>query len=769
MKPEFDESTIRALATDQSFYRGQDYFEGGMARGLVLEGDAYKAYVQGTRRYTVRVWEESGEIETSCSCPYDWGGACKHVVAVMLAVLRQEEGGEGFKQMPETQVKAAIPVDELLESLSIDKLRAFLRRQIDEAPQLAENLQIFAQGPQETERTVEEYATEIAAALEEGDYVDPDEYEHYYYAGEREFDEDDSDSVEEILRPFLDTARRYQEQGNWIENTKIQEAVAHACGRMVGDGSGDYEDVFDEDEEEDDEDYYDEDEFDDEEGDEEGEDESDEDEDFADEDSDEDDSDEDEFGDDEDEYEDEGVPEFVWGECHRQAEKALERWSEALGGATPQREKWKRLECLAIFLVQPPCHFNPDVWEKVFGTAVTGAREAKKVLDLLEKQQGKGLEGDAEKVGVLLHLLDLSGDAERFLKVGKRATRQLPHLALAVGEKLVELDRKAEAVGVAEKTLAKTGRDPYSFDYYGTRQSLLRFLVRTYDRRKDYKKLVTRAEELFFATQDFDDYLTARDLLRTKGEREEWIQEVKEKGTAAALLEILPAEERWEDLLKSARKHRREAEFSRMMELLQERFPRECFKLYRQVVLEVADSGADRHVYRQVADHARRLQKIPGHEEAFGELMAELVETYSRRSGLMRELGALAELGKEWRGRARKARFEKVKPAQLKKMGLDELIEICPVGGEEDMEKLRGQRSSWQRSSAALVWAILIKEGRKLDAAEISEAIAAYRGCQLQSAGSQRSNGLRMLQALGYVEVERQGNRLGEVRLLKKK
>lgn len=756
MKSEFDESTIRALASGQSFYRGQDYFEGGLVRGLVLEGDAYKAYVQGTRRYTVRVWEEDGEIETSCTCPYDWGGACKHVVAVMLAVLSQDGGGKGLKQVPGPPTRAAVPVDLLLESMSVDQLRAFVRLQAAESPQLAENLQIFSQGAEETERTVEEYEAEITAVLEDGDYVDPYEYEHYYYAGEREFDEDETDTVEGILQPFLDTARRYQDQGNWIENAKIQEAVARACGRMVGEGPGDYGDEFDDADEEDD----DEDEFD-------GEEEDDADEDDEDEDYDEFDDEEDEN--DEDEDEDERVPEYVWDECHTQAEKALKRWGEALGGAAPQEEKSTRLERLAAFLVQPPCHFNPDVWEKVFRTAVTGIEEAKQVLDLLEKQQGKNLERDPGKAGVFLHLLDLSGDAERFLKVGKKAIRELPHLALAVGEKLVEMGRKAEAIDVAEKTLAKTGRDPYSFDYYGTRQSLLRFLVRTYDRRKDYKKLVTRARELFFATQEFDDYVAARDLLRTEGEREEWIQEVKEKGSAAALIEILPAEERWEDLLKSARKHRREAEFPRMVELLQERFPKECFKLYRQVVLEVADGGADRHVYRQVADHARRLQKIPGHEEAFGEAMAGLVEKYSRRSGLMRELGELAELGKEWRGRARQARFEKVKPAQLKKMGLDELIEICPVGGEEDMEKLRGQRSTWQRGSAALVWAILVEKGGKMDAAEISEAIAEYRGCQLQSAGSQRSNGLRMLGALGYVGVERQGNRLGEVKLLKKK
>lgn len=45
--PDFDESTIRALATDASYYRGEEYYEFGAVRNLVLEGDGYGAQVYG--------------------------------------------------------------------------------------------------------------------------------------------------------------------------------------------------------------------------------------------------------------------------------------------------------------------------------------------------------------------------------------------------------------------------------------------------------------------------------------------------------------------------------------------------------------------------------------------------------------------------------------------------------------------------------------------------------------------------------------------------
>ena len=53
-----------------------------------------------------------------------------------------------------------------------------------------------------------------------------------------------------------------------------------------------------------------------------------------------------------------------------------------------------------------------------------------------------------------------------------------------------------------------------------------------------------------------------------------------------------------------------------------------------------------------------------------------------------------------------------------------------------------------------------------MDAAAITEAIAAHRKLGSPSAAAIRSNGLRLLEDLACVSIDREGNRLRRVRLL---
>lgn len=201
--PEFDEKVIRDLATEMSYDRGEEYANYGAVRNLVLAGETYRAHVYGTHRYTVRVWDKSGDIGSSCTCPYDWGGICKHIVAVMLSVLEQQELGQAVKAVDQPvalDADASVQVDDLLASLSHEQLQAFIRLQAGEFPKLIDNLQIFAQGAVESDKTVEAYTAEIAAALADGSfqnpYADADEYSYY---NDDDDDDDEYDTVEEVL------------------------------------------------------------------------------------------------------------------------------------------------------------------------------------------------------------------------------------------------------------------------------------------------------------------------------------------------------------------------------------------------------------------------------------------------------------------------------------------------------------------------------------------------------------------------------------------
>jgi uncharacterized Zn finger protein len=89
-----DENAVRALATAESFARGRDYVRHGAVLTLERRGDELIAEVEGSEYtpYVVTVELLDNNVATTqCSCAYDWGGACKHVVAVLLKYIAAPE------------------------------------------------------------------------------------------------------------------------------------------------------------------------------------------------------------------------------------------------------------------------------------------------------------------------------------------------------------------------------------------------------------------------------------------------------------------------------------------------------------------------------------------------------------------------------------------------------------------------------------------------------------------------------------------------------
>jgi uncharacterized Zn finger protein len=77
---------IKALCTETSFVRGLKYFQMGNVTDLEQFGNKITATVEGTRDYTVTIRTDIKTITATCTCPYDWGGYCKHIVATLIAL-----------------------------------------------------------------------------------------------------------------------------------------------------------------------------------------------------------------------------------------------------------------------------------------------------------------------------------------------------------------------------------------------------------------------------------------------------------------------------------------------------------------------------------------------------------------------------------------------------------------------------------------------------------------------------------------------------------
>lgn len=126
--PKLTESIIQALATPESFQRGREYYEAGAIFNAALQGDVLLGECEGNSApsYQVRVqFDSAGIREAECTCPYEWGGYCKHVVALLLAYLHD-------RKRFTVRSKPA----ELLADLDRDDLVALLDKLLKEQPEL---------------------------------------------------------------------------------------------------------------------------------------------------------------------------------------------------------------------------------------------------------------------------------------------------------------------------------------------------------------------------------------------------------------------------------------------------------------------------------------------------------------------------------------------------------------------------------------------------------------------------------------------------------
>ena len=131
------ETSLRRQVNDKSWSRGQSYYKSGSVANVVCRGDNIQAQVEGTDYEPYRVSlqvDPDGVKSAICSCPYDWGGWCKHIAAVGMLCCRDPK-----------KVRVATPVEELLSSLGVADLRDLILELVAEEPGLLDRVEAFTQ------------------------------------------------------------------------------------------------------------------------------------------------------------------------------------------------------------------------------------------------------------------------------------------------------------------------------------------------------------------------------------------------------------------------------------------------------------------------------------------------------------------------------------------------------------------------------------------------------------------------------------------------
>ena len=242
-------------ANSTSFARGKSYESS--VRKLKKDGDTYTAKVDGSETYKVEVTESPNSISTNCTCPYNFDGICKHIVAVGLNILsgnfKEAKTMEIMEEFTpplqnEEPIDAANFYQKEFEKAKKDKQEAFLRLAFARDTALCRQFLTYIRPPAPTPSLdvladITELSNEIAARIMEIDSEEylADEQEDYYGRGRGRYDYGDYDDEAEaydtdaidaevlrLLEPYGKTALEYLEKGQFLDSVRVLLAIYEA-------------------------------------------------------------------------------------------------------------------------------------------------------------------------------------------------------------------------------------------------------------------------------------------------------------------------------------------------------------------------------------------------------------------------------------------------------------------------------------------------------------------------------------------------------------
>jgi len=204
------EEEIRSLCTQQSFERGRNYYHQDRIQEVDIDGEEISATVRGSRYYDVTIDVGTDPIRTRCSCPYDYAGDCKHIVAVLLAVEDREP--DVATDRTDDSLSETVDIDALIEQMDAADLRTFLREVIEDDRDVRDRFVAFTGA--DTGKSVYDYKQEIdrlfdnavsrRGMVEHDTYID---FSQYYDLAETHCERGHVDTATDIYRAVGEAIR----------------------------------------------------------------------------------------------------------------------------------------------------------------------------------------------------------------------------------------------------------------------------------------------------------------------------------------------------------------------------------------------------------------------------------------------------------------------------------------------------------------------------------------------------------------------------------
>ncbi|WP_216595643.1 SWIM zinc finger domain-containing protein [Myxosarcina sp. GI1] len=219
--PQLSQEMIRRHASCQSWQKGQTYYRDGCVRKVVRRGELVTAEVMGNdiRPYRVSIGLGQEEVDTAyCSCPYDFGGWCKHIVATLLVCLHQPE-----------IIEQRQGLEQILDRLNEVQTQTLIQELVADKPELIDDIEYFANRlvptvviqskPAILQHRISVDSNHIRSQVR---YILEDSVRHFEYGGEEDI------ATEEISNLIQD-AQMYTQQGDSWNAIEMLTAITEAC------------------------------------------------------------------------------------------------------------------------------------------------------------------------------------------------------------------------------------------------------------------------------------------------------------------------------------------------------------------------------------------------------------------------------------------------------------------------------------------------------------------------------------------------------------
>ncbi|MBR8830434.1 MAG: hypothetical protein N5P05_000096 [Chroococcopsis gigantea SAG 12.99] len=227
--PPLSEALLKRNANAKSYQRGEQYYQQRAVRSLSQRGQVLFATVEGSQSndYQVSIRFERNEITSAqCTCPYDFDGWCKHIVATLLTCIRQsakleerptlEDMLDCLDEIQTQQLIQELVADDLglldkieyyvnrLAGTTLHSQASFFQEQGYSAP--TSPLPTIDVAPYR--RQVRQILRDAVRALEEGW---------------------EDEAIPSELYELIDEAREFTEKGDGHNAIAILEAITDAC------------------------------------------------------------------------------------------------------------------------------------------------------------------------------------------------------------------------------------------------------------------------------------------------------------------------------------------------------------------------------------------------------------------------------------------------------------------------------------------------------------------------------------------------------------